>query len=267
MEQEDAGLRELLAGVDVVFHLAGIAHQQAGDADYQQLNHRATLRLAGLAADAGVRRFVFLSSVKAMGPATTDSQRAEADCAPPGNAYGLSKWRAECDLRATCGDSPMAVYILRPALVYGVGARGNLALLARAVRAGLPRPPLAGGRSMVALDDLVDLLCLLADRGPGGVHTWIVTDGETYTTRYIYDQMRRAAGKGRGIGWLPLPLWRLLASLWDVLQRNRGEATFDKLFGAERYSNAALLAATGWHPRRTLGEIIPHIMTSGNPAR
>jgi nucleoside-diphosphate-sugar epimerase len=247
---------ELLQGVDVVFHLAGIAHQNASESAYHELNYLATVRLARQAAQAGVSCFVFLSSVKAMGPSETVIARAEDDCVAPPDAYGRSKWQAECALQEAFAGSPMSLLILRPALVYGAESKGNLALLGRAVRAGLPRPPEAGGRSMVALDDLVELLCGVKRYAAAGVRTWIVADGQRYTTRYIYDQLRLAEGKSVGRVWLPLPVWRLAAALMDRLRAGGGESTFSKLFGTELYSNAALLAATGWRPRRKLGDVI-----------
>ena len=249
-----------LQGVDVVFHLAGIAHQQAPDGDYDCLNVDAVLRLARQAAAAGVHCFIFLSSVKAMGSAPNGDPRSEQDCSPSRNPYGLSKWRAECALREAFEDSDMAVVILRPALVYGAQPKGNLRLLADGVRLGLPRPPLGGARSMVALPDLVDLLCLLSIRHPPGINTWIVTDGNDYSAREVYDILRSAAGKGRGVAWLPRWGWRLGAWLLDRISRDIGEPTWDKLFGAERYSNGALLAATGWRPRHTLRSLARDIL-------
>jgi len=239
----------LLEGLEVVFHLAGIAHRNAPAAAYTDLNERATMALARRAAEAGVQRFVFLSSVKAMGPANGDAPRAEGDCSVPVDAYGQSKWRAECALREAFRDSAMSVVILRPALVYGPRAKGNLALLARGIRAGLPRPPERGGRSMVALEDLVEALCLVATLPLQGVHTWIVTDSRGYSSRYLYDQLRRAAGRPVGRSWLPLPLWRLAAAAKDLLTPGGGESTYQRLFGTELYSSSALTEATGWRPR------------------
>ena len=245
-----------LQDVEVVFHLAGIAHQQAPAADYEKLNLDASLRLARQAAAAGVRCFIFLSSVKAMGPAVGKAPRSEGDVSLPADPYGLSKWRAECALREEFEGSQMAVVILRPALVYGANAKGNLRLLANGVDRGLPRPPEGGARSMVALPDLVELLCLLSLDAPPGVHTWIVTDGMDYSTRQVYDLLREAAGRGRGIGWLPRWGWRLGAMLRDRGHRHPGESTWDKLFGWERYSNSALLAATDWRPRHSLRDLV-----------
>ena len=154
--------RSLFDNVDVVFHLAGIAHQAAPPAMYEAVNHQATVELARVAATAGVKTFIFLSSVKAMGVPANLRERTEGDCSLPRDAYGRSKLQAELDLQAVCANSEMSVIILRPALVYGVGAAGNLELLARAVRLGMPGPPMLGGRSMIALEDLVGLLMTLA---------------------------------------------------------------------------------------------------------
>ncbi len=256
--------RELLAGVDTVFHLAGIAHQNAPASAYRELNELATLQLARQCAAAGVGSFIFLSSVKAMGPATGDRERSEQDCAAPTDPYGWSKWSAENALQAEFSRGPMGVVILRPALVYGPVPKGNLALLARAVRAGLPRPPELGARSMVSLADLVDLLCLLARDPRPGVRTYIASDGERYSTRFVYDQLRRALGSPAGRAWLPKAGWRLAAALLDLRPGRGGETTFDKLFGTELYSNRAVLAATPWRPRLRLQDVASGIISPGS---
>ncbi len=240
---------ELFVGIDAVCHLAGIAHRQALPAEYEAINHLASLRLARAAARAGVRCFIYLSSVKAMGPANDARVRAEEDRVPARDPYGRSKWEAEVDLRREFAAGPMAVVILRPALVYGPGAAGNLQLLARGVRCGLPRPPLSGERSMIGLFDLVELVAgICHDPPPAGVHTWIVSDGERHTTQGLYDLLRQALGKGRGRAWLPAWGWRLGASLLDRLRPRDSTPTYERLFGTELYSNAALLAATDWRP-------------------
>jgi nucleoside-diphosphate-sugar epimerase len=245
---------DLLAGVDTVFHLAGIAHRRAPAAAYEQLNHRATLQLARQSAAAGVNCFLFLSSVKAMGPSPGERVRDEHDVAPPIDDYGRSKWRAECDLRSEFADSAMSVVILRPALVYGPGASGNLQLLARWVGRGLPRPPTGGARSMVACRDLAELMYAVALNPPAGVRTWIVTDGQRYTTRDVYDLLRRAGGQSSGSAWLPLWGWRVAAAMLDLAGGGPSQATFDRLFASELYSNDALLDATQWRPRQRFDE-------------
>lgn len=247
---------DILTSVDVVFHLAGIAHQSAPEDTYERLNYLATLKLAEQAASAGVGCFIFLSSVKAMGPSGTTAARSEEQCATPSDPYGLSKWRAECALREQFADSKMSLHILRPTLVYGSQPKGNLALLARAVRMGLPRPPAVGRRSMIALPDLVDLLCLLALTPAPGGSTWIACGEHDYSTQNVYDCLRRAAGRRVGTAWLPLWVWRLGGALLDLGTARNGESTYDKLFATELYSNGALLRATNWRPHRQLGQLL-----------
>ena len=242
----------LLRDVEVVFHLAGIAHRQAEASAYQRVNNEATVRLARQAAASGVRCFVFLSSVKAMGPPAGGAARSENNCNPPTDAYGLSKWHAECALREEFSHGSMSVVILRPTLIYGAGARGNLRLLATAVRRGLPRPPPDGARSMLSLPDLLKLLCDIAVSPPAGVHTWIACDDRAYSTRYLYDLLREAGGRATGRSWLPRWAWRLGATLLDLRGAGKGDPAWDKLFGTEVYSNSALHAATGWHSSGSL---------------
>ena len=249
----------LLEDIDVVYHLAGIAHQQAPAQQYEEVNYRATLALAEAAERAGVRLFVYLSSVKAMGPASGGDSRREDEVASPSEPYGLSKWQAECALRERFANSAMAVVILRPALVYGPCARGNLQWLLRAVRCGFPAPPEGGARSMVGVEDLAQLLLLLPQVVGEGVHTWIVTDGEAYTTRQIYQLLCEALGRSGG-GQLPAWCWRLFATVLDLLKREQRGSSYGKLFGAERYDNQALLRATGWQPRQTLASAAPGIV-------
>ena len=194
---------DLLEGVDCFFHLAGIAHQKAQASAYKELNYQATIRLAQLASTAGVKCFVFLSSVKAMGSPDSHSARSEDACTLPVDPYGLSKWQAESELRERFSDDAMSVVIVRPALVCGVNVRGNLRNLARGVRRGLPRPPEGGCRSMMTLDDLVKLLRIIAQQPPPGVHTWIACSNESYSMRAIYDLLRESAGLSKGVSWLP----------------------------------------------------------------
>lgn len=244
-----------LEGVDVVFHLAGIAHQQATQDAYQQLNYAATLDLARAAAAAGVGCFVFLSSVKAMGPAGGLRVRCEQDYNEPQDAYGQSKWQAECELRSLYADSDMTVRIIRPALVYGPQAKGNLQLLSKGVARGLPRPPGEGGRSMIALVDLVGLLCEVARLDGKGVKTWIATDGQCYSTRQVYDLMRAQQGRSTGRAWCPRWGWRLAAAAADIM-RSSPESTWNKLFATELYSNEAVCRDLGWQPTLQLADVL-----------
>jgi nucleoside-diphosphate-sugar epimerase len=251
-----------LQGVDIVYHLAGIAHQQAPQSAYAQINQLATLALAKASAAAGVKCFVYLSSVKAMGAPTLCAVRTEEQGTIPDSAYGLSKLQAEQDLRITFARSEMSVVILRPSLVYGPGVKGNLLSMGRAVRAGIPRPPEMGARSMIAVQDLARLMLQFAEKPPQGIHTWIVCDGHRYSARQIYDLMREALGKRPGPNWLPRWGWRLAALLADGLRDRGADSTYRKIFGTELYSSAALLRDTPWQPQLDLADIMPEIMAA-----
>ena len=244
-----------LQGVDVVFHLAGVAHQHAPLAAYTALNYQATVRLASLASAAGARCFVYVSSVKAMGAPRSSAPRTELECTPPVDAYGLSKWQAECALRDAGAGDGMSVAIVRPALVYGREAKGNLRSLAAGVRWGLPRPPPIGRRSMIALDDLVSLLIEIAQNPPSGIQTWIACGADSYSTQEIYDVLRAARGMRSGVAWLPHWVWQLGTRLVDIVSSG-AESTYEKVFGTELYSNAAVIRDTSWRPRYTLEDVV-----------
>ena len=185
--------------------------------------------------------------------------RSEGECTVPLDPYGLSKWHAERALQQAFSDDEMSVVILRPALVYGPDAKGNLQTLSRGIRWGLPRPPNRGARSMIAVEDLVALLCVIAQRPPVGVHLWIACGVQSYSTQVIYDLMRKTSGKGRGIGWLPHWAWWLGAQVLDMASGQQSGSTYEKLFGTELYSSAAVLADTNWTPRVMLEHVIEDI--------
>tara|TARA_R110000823_G_scaffold27609_25_gene80600 strand:+ start:11668 stop:12537 length:870 start_codon:yes stop_codon:yes gene_type:complete len=249
----------LLAGASTVFHLAAIAHRSAPAADYEQLNYHATVALAAQAAAAGAACFVYLSSVRAMGPPNSSDRRSENDCRLPVEPYGLSKWRAECALRAAYADHPMSVVVLRPSLIYGAGVKGNLRLLARAVRRGLPRLPAGGRRSLIAVEDLVALMCCVADAPPPGAHTWIAT-GEDASTQQIVDALRAALGKRSDSPPVPRWIWRAAARAHDAIRRTPGLSSYEALFGTELYDNSAVRAGTVWRPRHTFRQAAAELL-------
>lgn len=255
-----------LRGVDLVIHAAGVAHQQAPASRHIAVNETASIALAQRAARDGVRRFIFLSSVKAMGPAVVTGPRDEAQLAPPVGAYASSKRRAEIALARLAGDSGMQLVSLRPALVYGEGVGGNLASLVAWVSRGLPVVPEAGTRSMVSRDDLVRLIVALAaeDAAPLPAHgaLWNVTDGEAYSTRRLMlalvDAMQRPAP-----AWvLPPACWRFLGACADLRRGLSAGATASALLGVDLYDNAAVREATGWCPRQRFEDVVPAIIAA-----
>ena len=109
---------------------------------------------------------------------------------------------------------------------------------------------------MLALPDLVALLCLLGDPRPPGVSTWVACEHDGYSTRTVYDLLRGAAGKGSGSGWLPLWGWRMIAVVLDRLSGQSRGSSYEKMFGTELYSSQALATATGWTPQYKLEQVL-----------
>lgn len=193
-----------LAGVDTVVHLAARVHvmndvvaDQLGA--YRAANVDTTLALARQAAARGVRRFVFVSSLKVNGEASAAAPFNAEDVAAPADPYGQSKHEAECALRALAATSTMELVIVRPPLVYGPGVKANFLRLMELVRRGVPLPlaSVDNRRSMVALDNLVDLLTVCCSHPNAAGHTFMVSDGHDLSSaqlvRLIATAMQRPA--------------------------------------------------------------------------
>lgn len=241
------GWAPALAGVHALVHSAGIAHAGPGlpDALYDRVNREATLDLARAATEAAVRRFVFISSIRAMtGPASLHPL-TEDDPPAPTDAYGRSKLAAEHGL---VGVAPPFV-ALRPVLVHGPGVAGNLGALARLARLPVPLPlaSLTGRRSLVGVDNLSAAVALALDH-PGAVgRALIAADPEPLTVGEIVAALR--AGLERPPGLLPCPP-ALLRSALALIGR---PAAFERLAG-DLVARPDGLLALGWRPVLTAGE-------------
>ena len=207
-------IADLTKGIDTVIHAAGHAHSQGADIEVHRLTTvEGTRHLLAEAEKHGVRRFVFISSTRAM-PEPGNDCLDETEEGLPKDEYGLSRREAE-DLILTTGNrTGMHVSILRPALVYGPGCKGNLASMLRWIDRGLfpPIPDTGNIRSMVDVRDLVRAILLAAEKPLANGRTFIITDGEDYSTRRIYAAMRTALG-------MTVPRWALLAGLLRSLGR------------------------------------------------
>ena len=192
-----------LAGVDAVVHSAGLAHAMSGapEDDYRTLNTEATRKLAEAAARAKVRRFVFLSSIRAQVGPSASCVVGEGDPAAPTDAYGRSKLEAERAL-AEIGLDWVA---LRPVLVYGAGVKGNMAALLRLARSPYPLPlgGLAARRSLISLESLSGAVDTVL-RTPGPVRAALIAaDPDPLSLPEMIAALR--AGLGRGPGLVPVP--------------------------------------------------------------
>ncbi len=229
--------------VAVVYHCAGIAHRAASWEDYQTHNYRASLALAARCSEAGVQRFVFLSSVIA---------------AEPEDAYGHWKLRTEQELQRSYRLQSMNVVIVRPALVYGAGARGNLERLVDLVRRGMPVPPPGEARSMVGLDDLCEALCLLTEIDPGRERVFYATDGQSYDLQRLHRAFASALGRESSAPRLPQWCWWLACKGYDLLRLQLFSGrTYQRLFRGRLYSNTELCQMLGWQPRQRLEDVAP----------
>jgi nucleoside-diphosphate-sugar epimerase len=223
-----------LAGVHTLFHCAGVAHQSAPEIAHETGNCKTVLTQARTAHQAGVGQFVFFSSVKA---------------APEGNPYSRWKWRAEQALQEEFSDTAMAVVILRPALVYGPGVKGNLRSLIRAVRLGLPTPPSSQPRSLIGLEDLCEVCDELLQAELKGVTVFTLTDGQRYDLARIHGAIRQGLGRRATKNWTPSWLWRLATA-----------GSYHKLFSGELHCNQRLCEVLNWRPGQTLEQAMPSIL-------
>lgn len=246
--------RPLLEGCRSVVHLAALVHRKGGDplAAYRTVNTAGTLNLARQAAAAGVRRFVFMSSVKVNGEGR-DAPYDEASPPEPEDFYAVSKWEAEQGLYDLAARTGMQVVILRPPLIYGPGVGGNFLALLRVVDRALPLPlgAVRNRRSLLFLGNLVDatLRCLHAPLGDAACRTYLLSDGEDLSTP---DLIRRLARQ------LHRPS-RLLAVPPGLL------ALGARLSGQERRAARLLdsLCVDGGRMRRELGWSPPYSVDQG----
>lgn len=269
---------EALAGVDVVFHLAARAHavaeSRADERLYAQVNEEGTVAVARAAIDAGVRRFVLASSVKAMRPPGPGAM-AEDDPGMPDDPYGLSKRNAEAGARAAAEGSGMDVVVLRPALVYGPGVKGNLATLLETLRNGRrpPLPDVQNRRSLIGLRDLVKAAELCAVRPEAAGRTYVVTDGEAYSTGRIVDALARGLGVDATPRMrVPMPALRAAARAGDLAARMSGRrvpfdsGVLDRLVGDAEYTSARIGAELGFEPSVVLEDEAVEMARAHAPA-
>ncbi|RJG23679.1 NAD-dependent epimerase/dehydratase family protein [Massilia cavernae] len=260
--------RAALAGCGTVIHLAARVHMMDDHvADplqaYRQVNVEATLQLARQAVEAGVRRFVFVSSVKVNGESTTGrAPYSGADMPQPRDPYGQSKMEAEAALFALARETSLEVVVVRPPLVYGPGVRANYLNLLKLVRKGVPLPlgAVKGRRSMVSLDNLVDLLirCAQHPAARGGV--FMVSDGADLTVAELVSLMASALGKRVTLVPVPPALLYALAGLagkQGVADRLLGSLQVDIAHTRERLEWAPVVA-----PQVAVATTVAHFLTT-----
>jgi nucleoside-diphosphate-sugar epimerase len=251
-------LSDVLKDVDCVVHAAARVHVMndvSADplAAFRKVNVEATLDLARQAAASGVKRFIFISSIKVNGEGTESGIAFNADDVPaPIDAYGISKLEAEQGLQVLAADTGMEVVIIRPVLVYGPGVKANFLSMMRWLYRGVPLPfgAVYNHRSLVAIDNLVDLIVTCSHHPAAANQVFLVSDGEDVSTTQLLCKLAGALGKSAIL--LPIPA-RLMSSAAALL----GQRAFsDRILGSLQVDISKNRQLLGWTPPVTLDKAL-----------
>lgn len=247
---------DALHGVEVVVHLAAHVHVMRditanARAEFRRVNTEGTLNLARQSVSAGVRRFIFLSTVGVNGNSTSPGTYfTETDTALPHDPYSVSKYEAEVGLRAISKSTGMEIVIIRPTLVHGVKAPGNFGKLTRLVARGLPLPLAAinNRRSLVGIDNLVDFIVTCLTHPAAVNETFLVSDGEDLSTPDLIRRMARAMNQPAWL--LPVPNAMLMAAATLIGKRDVAQ----RLCGSLQVDISKARALLGWSPPVSVDE-------------
>ena len=239
-----------LAGVDVIVHCAARVHVMGDNSDdplaqYRKVNVDATVELAKQAVLAGVKRFVFISSIKVNGEVTVLGKPYTAEDVPaPSDPYGVSKMEAEQQLKLIADASSLEVVIIRPVLVYGPGVKANFNSMMKWLSRGVPLPlgAIRNQRSLVALDNLVDLIVTCISHPAAANQIFLVSDGEDMSTTKLLTRMGVALSKKARL--LPVPASILFACAALLGQR----AVAQRLCGSLQVDISKAHNLLGWSP-------------------
>lgn len=246
--------RAALAGVDVVVHCAARVHVMretaaAPLAEFRRVNRDATLALARAAVAAGCRRLLFLSSVKVNGEESAPGRPFRADDLPaPQDAYAVSKLEAETGLLELAAGSGLEVVVVRAPLVYGPGVKGNFHTMMRVLHAGWPLPLAAvhNRRSLIAVDNLADLLLCAARHPAAAGKVWMAADGEDLSTPALLRRLGAALGRRPRLLPVPPGLLRAAAAL-----AGRG-AALQRLCASLQVDATPAREQLGWTPPQSV---------------
>lgn len=249
---------EALADVDVIVHAAARVHvmnEASLDplAAFREVNVEATLNLARQAAASGVKRFIFISSIKVNGEGTAPGIAFSADDLPaPIDPYGISKLEAEQGLRVLAADTGMEVVIIRPVLVYGPGVKANFLAMMRWLYCGVPLPfgAVHNQRSLVSLDNLVDLIVTCSEHPAAANQIFLASDGEDVSTTQLLRKLARALGKPARL--LPIPVGPMHAVAALLGQR----ALSERLLGSLQVDISKNRQLLDWAPPVTLDKAL-----------
>ena len=245
-----------LHGADAVVHLAARVHVMSENArdplkEFRRVNTDGTLNLARQAAAAGVKRFIFLSTIGVNGNSTSHGKIfTETSASLPHDPYSVSKHEAEVGLRAISKSTGMEIVIIRPTLVHGSKAPGNFGKLTRLVAKGLPLPlaSIDNRRSLVGIDNLVDFIMTCLEHPAAANETFLVSDGEDLSTPDLIRRMARAMNRPARL--LPVPKSVLMAVASMLGKRDMAQ----RLCGSLQVDISKARALLGWNPPVSVDE-------------
>ncbi|MFP8843612.1 UDP-glucose 4-epimerase family protein [Shewanella baltica] len=251
---ESEFLLKILEGLDVIVHLAARVHimNDASVApldDYRSINRDSTLSLATIAAKAGVKRFIYLSSIKVNGECTHSQAFTSDSPLLPEDPYGISKSEAEVGLKKLAHETGMEVVIIRPTLVYGPGVKANFSSLMNLVSKGIPLPfgsIINNKRSLVSINNLVDLIVTCIEHPKAANQVFLVSDDYDISTSQMAREMAIALDKPT---WqAPVPIWcyKLAGKLF------KKSDVVDRLTGSLQVDISHTKDTLGWKPPQTL---------------
>ena len=248
----DTDWSDALSGVDAVVHLAARVHVMNDTATdplsaFRLVNVAGTERLARMAATNGVKRFVYISSVKVNGEGC-EKAFTEHDIPAPDDPYGISKWEAEQVLHKIANDTGLEVVILRPPLVYGPGVKANFLSLFKIVDRGIPLPlaSINNHRSLIYLENFVDAITTCINHPEAAGQTYLVRDGEAVSTSELIRRVAAALGR-------PARLFLFSPSLMRFVGRLLGKSdAIERLVGSLTIDSSKIQRELGWKPPYTM---------------
>ncbi len=245
--------QRLLSSNDVVIHLAARVHIMQDQAEnpleaFLAVNLHNTVSLAKAAAKVGIKRFVFVSSIKVNGEHTHSQEFSEQDAANPQDAYAVSKWEAEKALREIEKETGMQVVILRPPLIYGPNVKANFASLIKLVDKGVPLPlaSINNKRSLIYLGNFVDAIITCVQHPKAAGNTYLVSDGEDISMPQLIRKIAYALNRPSRLFSFPVPIMYLIAKLAgksSSLQRVTQSLAID---------SSKIRQELNWHPPFTI---------------
>ena len=253
---ENTDWSDALRGQTVVVHTAARAHVMEEDSsdplsEYRKVNVDGTLNLARQSVEFGVKRFIFISSIKVNGEATAKGKPFKSSDIPnPQDAYGISKWEAERALWELAKESEIEIVVVRPPLIYGPQVKGNFSSLLKLVRLGVPLPlgRVQNLRSLVGIGNLIALITTCVDHPKAANQTFLVSDNRDLSTSELLERLGQAASKSVWLIPVPIKFLRIVAACMGK------RAIAERLLGSLQVDISMTMDCLDWMPPDSVEE-------------